>query len=745
VWLFAPGSLRTVLRAPTFDQDWGNQQAVQKGEVMKSAISRFLIVAAITGLLLVAGSTGAWAQSPNYPNFNTNQNLIKLNGNNPSFVVTDSGPTLLRLTPNVGNSVASAWFTAAQPVVNGFTTSFTFQITNPSNPPADGIVFVIQNSSAGLGAIGYSGGNGGALGYGDDDANQNPSTGEGIANSIAIEFDTYTNGWDRSNNNHIAIQSCGSGNNTSHHDYLCQGTTGPDSTLGFFPVSTPTFADGNPHTVTITYTPPSSDAPSGSGSLQVKLDTNDPVSVAVNLSTLLSLTNGGAYVGFTAATGGSVETQDILSWTYQAQALPDQTTIFTFPNHTFEVTPAGDQTGTTVQVKPILKSQSDCNALVQANPLFKGTDTIPATQCFVYKNADGLGGDFSVMYEVTCPNLPNGACTPFDTDLGTSYDLSILPGNNTGYNPGNPLAGFLRADGGQPGAPCALPASGNLFDNATNQVSAFESGTSDPTTHGKSGGTGSCWTGTYNTQGEAPSVAIAAPINNFNYQQNQVTAASYACHAVNNSSVGTGVNGPYLTVSSCSATDSPGGSVANGAQFDTTTLGPHTFTATVVDSGTNNTSSTVTYNVVAPTDLAILNVGPFKAAVGNTLTYTIGVGDLGSANAVGVTVSDTIPSNTTLVSASGNNVSCAIVNHKLSCPTTPITCTAAGSTVTCPVANLAPLSLSSLNGATVQIKVLVKPAAAGTTLVDTATVSGSNLDSKQSNNSSTVKTSVSSH
>ena len=76
---------------------------------------------------------------------------------------------LLQVTPNSGNQVGSAWATQ-QTVVNGFTTTFTFQFTNGTTPPGDGIAFVIQNAPAGLAAIGFTGGNGGAIGYGNRDA-----------------------------------------------------------------------------------------------------------------------------------------------------------------------------------------------------------------------------------------------------------------------------------------------------------------------------------------------------------------------------------------------------------------------------------------------------------------------------------------------------------------------------------------------------------------------------------------------
>jgi hypothetical protein len=62
--------------------------------------------------------------------------------------------------------------------------------------------------------------------------------------------------------------------------------------------------------------------------------------------------------------------------------------------------------------------------------------------------------------------------------------------------------------------------------------------------------------------------------------------------------------------------------------------------------------------------------------------------------------------------------------------------------VSCNVGSLAPLSISSLNGATIAITVKVT-APLGTVLKDTATVTGTNTDPKLGNNSSTASTTVS--
>jgi hypothetical protein len=255
--------------------------------------------------------------------------------------------TYLQLTNGVKNQVGSAWTVAPQTVANGFSTNFTFQFTNPSNPPADGIAFVIQNAPNGLAAIGYKG-TGGAIGYGDDDFNLFPHT--SIQNSLAIEFDTFRDIlWDP-NSNHVAVQSCGTGYNTSHHNQPCSwtnsGSTFGNSTLGIstsvgaLPI---TLSDGNVHTVTIQYNPPGTPcntAASATNNLCIYLDQatypNPVLTVNVNLSTVLSLGTGGtAYVGLTGATGSNYQTQDIQSWTFAATIVqPFSTTAPTTANFT---------------------------------------------------------------------------------------------------------------------------------------------------------------------------------------------------------------------------------------------------------------------------------------------------------------------------------------------------------------------------------------------------------------------------
>jgi len=198
--------------------------------------------------------------------------------------------TTLRLAA-ASNQNASAWLPTLQNVSATFSTTFQFQISkvDPSDAQiGDGFAFVIQSAAAGTHAIG-SAGFGQYLGY------------NGLNKSLAIEFDTYQNSnYNDPANPHIGIQSNGAGSNSPDHNGTAKLAT---------PVQA-NFADGSVHTATVTY---------DGTTLKVFLDGSAaPVISATvgNLGTLLGLTGGNAYVGFTAANGSAREFADILTWSW---------------------------------------------------------------------------------------------------------------------------------------------------------------------------------------------------------------------------------------------------------------------------------------------------------------------------------------------------------------------------------------------------------------------------------------------
>src|SRR6056297_587412 len=124
------------------------------------------------------------ADLPDYDDFASTAGL-QLNGN-----ARQSGNNL-ELTPATNDQAGSAFFETPITLAGdgSFRTAFSFELAG-SSAGADGLTFTIQNDARGTTAIG---GSGGALGY------------DGIRNSVAVEFDTYRNsGWDV-NDNHVSI------------------------------------------------------------------------------------------------------------------------------------------------------------------------------------------------------------------------------------------------------------------------------------------------------------------------------------------------------------------------------------------------------------------------------------------------------------------------------------------------------------------------------------------------------------
>ena len=198
----------------------------------------------------------------------------------------------LRLTTEACLQRGGVWFTDKQFVQGGFDTTFLIEI---SRDGADGLAFLIQNESeSSLGS------RGGGLGYTNGDF-------PGIANSVAIEFDTFLNvAHGDPNDNHVSIHTAGLAPNEADESFSLGSST-----------AIPFLSDAAPHTVRILYIP---------GTLSIFVDdlVNPALVAAVDLASILSLDNGTAWVGFTAATGLCViENHDILSWSFKSSALVD--------------------------------------------------------------------------------------------------------------------------------------------------------------------------------------------------------------------------------------------------------------------------------------------------------------------------------------------------------------------------------------------------------------------------------------
>ena len=224
-------------------------------------------VATAAVLLITPASAQAAPADPtiSYPAF-ADASGLALNG---SAVVTGG---VLRLTSARRNQAGAAWCRVTVDPRAAFDTTFDVTTGGPA-VHADGFAFVVQ--SDGSRAIG---GLGGSIGYG------------GMTHSLAVEFDTYRNR-DDVDGNHVAV---------------VLGGRSDSPQAGAAPSPTPLFG-GRLH-VRVGYRP---------GTLTVAVRRADEPWTHVLTTTAdlaAAVGDGPALVGFTAATGRSVSTQDILSW-----------------------------------------------------------------------------------------------------------------------------------------------------------------------------------------------------------------------------------------------------------------------------------------------------------------------------------------------------------------------------------------------------------------------------------------------
>jgi hypothetical protein len=341
----------------------------ENGEIrMTKAMLRNGIVAGGLFFGFLLGVPRAAAQSFSFPvgGFTAANVCVNKSSPPPTCQVLTNGSLLpkvvgngvLRLTSANLNQHGSAWFRTQQPLSTGFTSAFQFQISSTNSChsctfPADGLALVIQNDPAATGALGFIG-NGENLSYGNNDVSTASAPGKAIKNSLAIELDTHQNSdYSDPDGNHIAVQSCGPNNattlspNSADHNFVCADGNMAKLALQSLP-SGVFLSDGAIHTITVNYLPPGT-CTSSCNNLSVYLDSTLILQATVDITRQLNLSgNGGAYIGFTAATGSSVQNNDIVSWTFSSLPLapitinqPLQTAATTF-NYTPELSAITD-------------------------------------------------------------------------------------------------------------------------------------------------------------------------------------------------------------------------------------------------------------------------------------------------------------------------------------------------------------------------------------------------------------------
>ncbi|MCL2735226.1 MAG: hypothetical protein FWD75_01170 [Propionibacteriaceae bacterium] len=194
------------------------------------------------------------------------------------------------------------------------------------------------------------------------------------------------------------------------------------------------------------------------------------------------------------------------------------------------------------------------------------------------------------------------------------------------------------------------------------------------------------------------------------------TASDVSCTVA---SLAAGASVSFTVVAQTSPSATAGASISQTASVSSATTDPVT---------SNNTAKSTGVIGTASADMRVsASVAPSPLVAGNSVTYTLDVGNWGPSDAAGVSLVDVVPSGLTNVAATTDRGTCSV----------------SGSTVTCGLGAMpASLTLGS-QGATGTIRITGDiPAGQVSSLVNSATLTASTADPVSSNNTSTLTTPV---
>jgi Bacterial lectin len=397
------------------------------------------------------------------------------------------------------------------------------------------------------------------------------------------------------------------------------------ASVSFAPTSNyaiePVLADGNVHTVHITYTPPTS---CGEGcinpNLTVTLDNNIVLTTGIDIVGSVLGGEDGALVGFTGSTGDEDDddNQDIVSWTYDTAQTSTatggaQSFVGTFPGYSLEFDLAAGTLvpGSTVTIYAEVCDQNCWTARTCPGP-YCGTLILPISTL-----SDQPAGYIGSAV-CTEPPPPTGTGGPCTNNAMPSYNISTMSQSPlTNYC--NMAPGLMRGD------PVFAPTyTAGLIDTETGCTTMPDPGY---------GGTGTsqctskavtdCLSDWVNVS-EVPaspsaSATITLPVNGATYAEGEMLDYAYSCSPLVS---------PTGPVTSCDGILTNGSMVENapsGSAIDTSTTGTKTLTVSAnVSSGSpgkvfasfNVTSSYTFIGFSSPvSNLPTLNVAQAGQAI----------------------------------------------------------------------------------------------------------------------------------
>lgn len=254
------------------------------------------------------------------------------------------------------------------------------------------------------------------------------------------------------------------------------------------------------------------------------------------------------------------------------------TATFSYANNAYNIVyqyPAGFAAdGDTLTVTAMETSQADWAARTPTGNPYNGTLIVPVA---------GTGG-YGIIYEAVCTTASGGACPLSTLTYTTTTSWNSLTTANSS-------PGFLKA-----------PIGTNSWENTLVSYSPTRTDLPDPTGVGKSCCGFSDWAFVSGVTGTAPTITITTPANNAVYLLNQAVAANFTC-----------------TGSSVAECD---GTVPNGSNIDTSSVGTKTFEVTAVVSSGPSADTSVSYQVAYNTSGSCLLYNPAMAKLAGS-TYPI--------------------------------------------------------------------------------------------------------------------------
>jgi hypothetical protein len=242
-------------------------------------------IATYSGLTASNVASATYSIQPNGTGINFGNGFAVATGLTLNGSATNADDTRLQLTTGLTYQAGSVFYNTPTNI-QSFATDFAFQL---SNAQADGFTFTIQNV-----APTAIGGNGGSLGYG---PNPNNGTTGGIAKSVALKFDFYSNSGEGTDS--TGIYTNGVAPTVPAVDMTSSGVllTSGDSMAAHITY------DGTNLVLTLT------------DIVVNKVFTHTfPINIPATIGSNM------AYIGFTGGTGGEASSQKILSWTFTSQS-----------------------------------------------------------------------------------------------------------------------------------------------------------------------------------------------------------------------------------------------------------------------------------------------------------------------------------------------------------------------------------------------------------------------------------------